>query len=383
MALDRPRLVCAVTRAICERAWGAHIQALVLTGSLARNEGTFVAGREGCLLLGDAEFLVVFGERGPLPTEADVLPVRKRVEEQIARGGVLAEVTLAPVRPGYLRALPPTIFAYELRTCGKTVAGDPTVLLLAPEFSPADIPLEDAWRLLANRIVEQLEGMDELLEGRPTLSPRLHYRTVKLYLDMATSLLVFVGGYAPTYAERARNLAALAAQPNGRTSWPFVLDRFAAVVQTCTEWKLAGATASPDVGRDFWERAVDYAQALWSWELTRLRGSARMPRQAITSRLRGWAHVVRQNGLRRSWSRMPSWATAALRTSPRHAVYATASELLFGLRGSGLTPAARQALLRRLPVTPQSDTKNGSGTWPDVSSDALFNYHRFLVNTRA
>ncbi len=394
-------VICEETARLCLQVYRDRLRAVVLTGSLARNEGTFVKDDLGCLLLGDAEFLLVFGDRAALPTDADRRVIRQEVEERVKRRGLRAEITLTAGRLNYLRHLPPSIFAYELRHRGETVAGDRETLSLIPDFSPADIPLEDAWRLLANRLVEQLEGAHELLEGRPILSPALHYRTVKLYLDMATSLLVFVGGYRPTYRERARNLAVLLDSPSGTSSWPFRLKPFVDDVVACTEWKLGATDLASDVERTFWERAIDHAQVLWQWELARLvdadsgtSAGALMARwmrqQPLGSRARGWAHVVRQHGLRQSWSRLPAWARVALRISPRHSVYATATELLFELRSSALEAARgagdhprRREVMRRLPVAPRSTARNGNRAWTDLAADVLLNYRQFLVNTRS
>lgn len=395
-------VICEEVARLCQQVYREGLRAVVLTGSLARNEATFVKDDEGALLLGDAEFLLVFGNGATLPTSDDLRLIRQQIEERVRRRGLRADITLTAGPEAYLRALPPSIFAYELRTCGETLAGDAGALALIPDFSPADVPLEDAWRLLANRLVEQIEGVPELLERRPTLSPKLHYRTVKLYLDMATSLLVFAGGYAPTYEERARALALLRDAEPSASRAPFALQDFCAEVGECTRWKLGAVDPGGDVPRAFWERAMAHANALWRWELVQLAGDddagapdrtlmARwMRRQPLSARVRGWAHIVRQAGWSSSWSRWPAWARLALRTSPRYAVYATATELLFGLRTSsgaahdgGGANAQDQDVIAQLPVAPRSKAANGGRTWTDIADDVLFNYHEFLVNTRS
>jgi len=394
-------MICETTARLGRQVYHDRLRAVVLTGSLARNEATFVNDGQGWRLLGDAEFMLVFGERDVLPSDADLTVISRKIEERIRRDGVRAEVTLSALGPSYLRRLPPSIFAYELRACGETVVGDTEVLGLIREFTPGDIPLEDAWRMLANRLVEQLESVNELLEGRPTLSSGAYYRTVKLYLDMATSLLVFVGRYAPTYAERAKILASLAEQQGHMTTWPFPLGPFADKVAACTEWKLSTADRGT-VSRAFWEDAVDHARALWRWELARLQGGdangssahvlmARwMQRQPVRDRLRGWAYVIRQNGWHRSWLRWPQWARLALAASPRYSVYAAACDLLFGIRSSESLVAKGsngrsfwEELRRQLPVVTCPGPANGRPPWHDLATDVLFNYRKFLVNTRS
>lgn len=382
----------------CRSAFGDRLRALVLTGSLARDEGTFVKDDSGCQLLGDAEFLLLLEGRAALPTRGALGALARQAEDSVQRCGLGAKISLTAGRLDYLRKLPPSIFAYELRHCGQTLVGPRETLSLIPDFPRGDIPREDAWRLLANRLVELLEGVDEILEAQPVLSPALHYRTVKLYLDMATSLLVFVGGYAPTYAERAATLRTLLASPRP-ARLPFDFARFAADVIRCTDWKLGAAEAGDDVSRAFWARAVDYAHALWRWELAHLVEchdpvsnetlmDLRRRGQPFGERLRGWAHVVRQGGWRDGPSQWPRWARGALRTSPRYAVYAAAAALIFDLRSPHAPAVNRGAEGRRWCVVgetlPFARHLSGRGTLRrSVAADVLLNYHRLLTNTRA
>jgi len=136
----------------CAGEFGSSLQAVILTGSLARGEGTFVEDSEGCRLLGDAEFLLILRAGSRLPREQAVNRVATRIARQLLERGVRGRVELSPAHPSYLRKLRPHIFAYELRACGQVVWGDPGILSLTPVFSPAAIPLEDGWRLLANRV---------------------------------------------------------------------------------------------------------------------------------------------------------------------------------------------------------------------------------------
>ena len=61
MAALSPRpLILDETVALCTQVYKNRLRAIVLTGSVARDEGTFVNTAEGMTLLGDAEFFVVF-----------------------------------------------------------------------------------------------------------------------------------------------------------------------------------------------------------------------------------------------------------------------------------------------------------------------------------
>ena len=382
----------------CLARYGDRLRALVLTGSLARDEATFVREPGGWCLLGDADFLLVLHEGQALPPDGDLRRAADEIEAALASGGVRCHVGLAAVGPVYLRRLPPSIFAYELRACGRVVRGDGAVLRLVRAISMADIPLEDAWRLLANRIVEQLETLADG-PGAGVTSDAGGYRTVKLYLDMATSLLLFAGGYAPTYAERLDNLRRLADGPTPRDAWPFLLGEFAEAVAACTCSKLNGNLPAAPTRRSLWERAVEHAERLWRWELARLTGLGSdasnrqllevwMRRQSRRQRLRGWLSVLRREGWQRSWREWPRWAELALGGSPRYWVYFVAGPLFFSLpallESAGReAPSSHWGAIRRFLPVPEPLPSGGDTAWRELAAAVAWNYSHFLVGTRA
>ena len=391
------QMIVEETIRLCTQVYKNPLRAVVLTGSVARNEGTFVASTDGVNLLGDAEFFVVFHDAFPLPRSADLKVLEEQVEERLRRRRLVANISLSGVQSRYFRGVRPSIFGYELRTCGEVVWGDRDVLRLIPAFGEDEIPLEDGWRLLANRLVEQLEGFDDLSSGRPILSAETHYRTVKLYLDMGTSLLVFSGKYAPTYAERAKALSVLADAIGETPAFP--LARFAQDVAAMTRWKLGSAPPELTSAREFWERAVEYAEQLWCWELARLTGRPAdagvtdlfrtwLQRQPLAARVRGWLYVARREGLRAGFARCPRWLSSAMIGSPRYLVYSIAAPLVFSLRhvnGKRDTVKLNSGTpdrLTRLPVSfPVHARANGLDA--DVVAKLLLeNYRQFLVETR-
>jgi hypothetical protein len=383
-------LICAETRAVCQQTYGQTLRAIVLTGSLARNEATFVERPDGSTLLGDAEFLLVIHSGASLPSVSDAHRMRVEIERRLLRQGLRGAVTVSGVPPSYLHRLRPSIFAYELTACGSVIAGDQSVLNLVHRFPVSEIPLEDAWRLLANRVVEQLETLRELPADETTPLPdAVYYRTVKLVLDMATSLLVFVGGYKPTYTERSVSLRQLA-DSRSAEDWPFPARAFADAVRDCTEWKLSGQSAE-GASRAFWGQAVHYAQALWAWELVRLLKLGNQPpagglmrqwmqRQPVGERVQSWASVLRRSGWLRSLGYWPRWMRLALRGSPRYLVYAAAGDLLFSV--GTVAPATVRRIQRCLPVVSRIPDAAPSGVHL-VAADIRENYYRFLVETSA
>lgn len=152
------RIIAAV-REIVADSFQPGLRSLVLTGSLARDEGTWLHEKDRMRLAGDAEFLAVFAEHARLPSADVVAAVERAVEKRLHESGLEVHIGLSPVGPRYLRSLRPHIFAYELLEHGRVTWGDENILSLAPRFSRADIPLEDGFRLLLNRIIELLEAM--------------------------------------------------------------------------------------------------------------------------------------------------------------------------------------------------------------------------------
>jgi hypothetical protein len=235
--------------------------------TLARGEGTFVRSASGWEARSDAEFLLVFHEGTRLP---DVATLEAEIEQSLLEQGVSCRPELTATHPGYLRGLRPHIFAYELKACGRVLAGDEEILGLVPGFAPEDIPREDGWRLLSNRIVEMLDWPSPLPAPGDPLPDAVAYRTIKLCLDAATSLLLFQGVYAPTYRVRADRLRRLATEEAGEA--PLPLREFATVVEDLTQIKLDGDGTSSRVDWKVWSKVVAWAYALWRFELARLLG---------------------------------------------------------------------------------------------------------------
>jgi len=390
------------TAKLCARYYGRSLRAVVLTGSLARDEATWVRQPAGWKLLGDAEFLLVFEAGAALPPQPAIGLLTDELQGLLRRDGILGRVQLTPAWPEYFTRLEPDIFAYELRACGRVVWGERDVLSLIPSFTPAHIPLEDAWRLLANRMIELLEAVAAIEACTGCIPERVLYCTVKLYLDMATSLLLFAGSYAPTYRERERRVKMLSASARWNGGWPFPLERFAERISVTTALKLDGEwRESAALGWDFWRQGLQYARLLWDWELARLvKGPPAEPslqmmrswmgRQPIARRLRGWMFVWRADGWLRSWRRWPRWARLALGGSPRCRVYSAAyglfcqlPEVLDAGDNKDLPGPLVDELSNALPVL-RGHWRTGSPVpWAWWVNEVTWNYHRFLEPTRA
>ena len=386
------RTICEETVRICSCRYGKSLRAIVLTGSLARDEATLIDEGMHWRLLGDAEFFLVFHDAAHLPSAADAEFEAREVKRALWGHGLIASVGLSPVDGSYFQCLPRYIATYELRSCGRVLWGDQGVLSLVPRFDMTEISLEDAWRMLANRIIEVLEVV-----AQSDHSQNARYRTVKLFLDIATSYLIFAGRYRPTYRLRQRELECMADDPSAQTNAPFPLGPLADRITECTRFKVGGhgMLSSTDM---LLREAVGLAHLLWRWELKRLTGesdeisdgelmSRWMSQQPVRSKLRGWASLLRRSGGHHSWHEWPRWTRLARRASPRYYVYAVASETLFSLRNTdgqhAMTTDEIRNLAQRLPVLKQFGWEPCTQGWQRLISVTSLNYRRLLEDTIA
>ena len=143
----------------------ARLKALILTGSLARNEATWQQTDQGIHFLSDAEFIVIIKDKAEIPSPELVTLVCSGAEEELRNKGVLCKLSFGAVHESFLSSLGETIFGYELLTCGEVLYGDPDLLRKRSRYV-THVSEEDAWRMLANRTVELLEIVAESLEAR-------------------------------------------------------------------------------------------------------------------------------------------------------------------------------------------------------------------------
>jgi hypothetical protein len=390
--------VIAETVCACQRRYGSRLQALILTGSLAREEGTTLVVDGVCRILGDAEFLLIFRRHLSRNALSDLPRLAGSISGALCQHGIACKVDLAAATPRYLRQLPRQIFSYELRHAGRVVWGDAGSLQLAPEFPAAQLDREDAWRLLSNRMVEWLEALARVPNDAPGPGLDLFYSTVKLWMDAATSLLVFLGGYEPSYRARAMRLVSLLAElPR---ALPFSQADFSSGVVAATRWKLAPEPPMAQrAGWEFCSRARRLAAELWCWELGQLSGlnPADTPFGLVrawsrcgsaSARCRAWLRLAREQGWLRSHSDWPHWMRLARDGPPRHWIYGVAAECMMRVddfsviaREGAASPLRMEALRRRLPLPHAPLPTNGS-QWRALACDLAWNYRRFVAKTR-
>ena len=122
------------------------VKALVLTGSIARTQASFVPQGTGWKALGDAEFLLILPSR---TSSACQLNLQRDVDRALLSAEINCDVTISPGTITSLERMEPRIFSYELRTMGRVVWGDPGILARIPNFSASEIERADAWERCA------------------------------------------------------------------------------------------------------------------------------------------------------------------------------------------------------------------------------------------
>jgi hypothetical protein len=292
---------------------------------MARDEATFQSLASGFEVLGDAEFVLVFHN---LPDRAELEQFILDAQKMCAVERIACKIDCSAVRPDYFRKLRPNIYGYELLACGRVCGGDGQAFVQAPRFQVTEIPREDGWRMLCNRLIELLEVFPE--NGS---SSAADYRAVKMNLDLATSILLFAGLYQPGYEERSRIFKKHCPELSERVGTD--LTQFAAELDECTQAKL-GRGPIPRFERLHLQAVLQRALDVCSWELQQMLGKAvvaRDPeelmglwidRQPMRTKLRGWAYVVREQGWLASWAHWPRWSRMSFGASPRYWTYAAA-----------------------------------------------------------
>jgi hypothetical protein len=370
---------------LCAAAAGHKARAIVLTGSMSRGEATLKREGAGWRVLGDATFLVVYDRSVPLR----VAELVRDIEGTLLGQRVSCKVVVVTATAANLRNMRPHIYAYELRERGVVVWGDQEALRLIPRFTASQIPEEDGWWLLCNRMIEQVQAAAEA-DSFDDDCTAVRYRIAKLYLAMAACYLLAIGQYAPSYRDRAARLEQLAASDDD-PPMPIPLRRFSMFVSQCTELKLQGDAVDGPRRFPQWRDAVSDAEVLWRWALGRILGldpqlgrsnllAAVAARQPILARAKGWvrAAYVRPSAACRYALR---WARLAYTMSPRYLVYEVASELFFSTPRPAITPHSLAVMAARLPLPPAEADQQLS--WRAVARLVAHNFDVLVSSSRS
>ena len=311
------------------------VAGVLLTGSFARGEGTIIPDlRTRSRWLSDVECLVVV--RGGIISKPEIRQSMRQIEMDTNsdRGnterGIKVELR-AILTQGMVR-LRPAIFTRELCEHAKLLWGDPAAIPVPRTPSSGEgISKYDAFRLLNNRIIEQIAVRSEYAD-RASDSTAVAYSLTKFWIDLGTSLSVFLGCYQPGYRSRQKPVEdALAAHKEifGAEMCSRLIFRF----RNAMAQKLGQAEfPSGDPAHEFSE-AVEIARATWNWESGQLIGTtaaagdwrgifARLSSlETGAQRIRDWARLLRRP------SRLPALGPRAILAAARAGSLAT---LIYG-----------------------------------------------------
>ena len=262
----------------------------------------------------------------------------------------------------------------------------PAILEQIPNYAASNLSREDAWRMLSNRLVEQMGLEVEIGAGDV-----LRYRSIKLCLDLASSLLVFFGRFEAGYRARLDRMEEFAVTP-GAEQLPIPIAEFLALLRLCTTAKLQAEVVA-DPGAVLAEQVTRWAWQAWLWELERLTGSARgagaeemiraFGRSLGEERLlRGWLFAVRRAGWLHSAPSWTKWLSLLTRKlTPRHAVYLAAyrwRQAQLDANSNGESQPM-EAVCDLLPV----DGTAKLATAAKAARQLVWNYQEFVTETRA
>jgi hypothetical protein len=283
------------------------VAGVLLTGSFARGEGTVIANpATKSRWLSDVECLVVV--RGGIVSTQEIQRSMRQVEHdtnsdcgKAARG---IKVELRAILTEGMQRLRPAIFTSELCEHAKLLWGDPAAVPFPRTRSSGEsISKYDAFRLLNNRIIEQIAVRSEHAD-RTIDRTAVAYSLAKFWIDLGTSLSVFLGCYQPGYRSRQHPIedALLANQEIlGAEMSGVLISRF----RNAMALKLGqGGFPSGELSCEFSE-AVEIARAIWNWESGQLGTSvaardwrgifARLSSlETVAQRIRGWAREFRR-----------------------------------------------------------------------------------------
>jgi hypothetical protein len=370
--------------------------ALILTGSAARDEATFLHTRSGTVWLSDMEFVVIIPDSVSGAKEnTELSRLAARLEQSLREQGTTVSLDLEPTHEQSIGLLPRNLFGYEFRVHGKQLFGARDYLNELPTFTWREIPLEDAWRLLSNRMVEWLNFESK----RSSLSaPEQFYRLTKQYLDLVTSLTLVAGCYSDRYETRAlavagmeewlseklKNVRVKSLLDGAALAWRFKVQPSAPEYLWLQDCEPGDFTTG--LKRAGWAWMADdllaIHSAIWDWELAALSGvQPQSPedmlhaiRKVYGGRqwLRGWARLVLKPYLREGATFFSRAAWLLFVGEPRGLVFWCARLLADGAHRQ--SASTLDTVKKHLPVL----YPGGSTTWEELANQCVRNWNAYL-----
>jgi hypothetical protein len=247
------------------------------------------------------------------------------------RGLKVAVTTMSVNQFSKLR---PSIFNREFLEHGKLLWGNPSGLSMPVWWCSGcrEVPIRDAFRLLNNRIIQQITARMTQEAGKtgPLVA---EYSINKFWIELATSLTVFLGCYRTTYRERQQEIEReLSCRPEvlGTEFSNLLINRLREAMAV-----KFGQTPLPFGGacQERFDEVARVTERIWYWESAHMLG---LPPAGPD-----WKLVMRRLRLiEPSIQRARDWARMLLRDKDlRHLTPYTASTVKAALSGGSLANA--------------------------------------------
>jgi predicted nucleotidyltransferase len=319
-------------------------RAVVLSGSLARGEGTVLYPGTQPAVLSDIDMAVVYRDGGERDRFAPRLTELAREQgRDYRRWGLLAAIDLGAYAlsdlPGQA-ARPGTI---ELKRSGLVIAGDRRVLERLPGFSPQNISADEVLLLCENRLLELLWA-HESMGGEGNSAFAALYAGGKAVLDAALAWLVSRGEMPLSATARLAAMEARDAEERAALG-----EEFLDALRFWTSFKLEpklepvsrryhGYREPCLLAREAWREGATHLLRLYRW----LIGSGQAgeagdvaawrlaaTRAPLRRRLRRWMEAWNEGGERGlDWAGIGGLVGRAGRGTPEHLMGASAAALV-------------------------------------------------------
>ena len=204
-------------------------EAVILTGSFARGEGSVYRLDNVITVLGDIEFLVYY-INATNNIRNDLQKVSEKISSDLRDNNIDCVIDLGYMSDAFFRRARSTIFAVELAECGKVIWGDKDILSTKlHSVSRKKIETMEGLYLLCNRVIEQLGSLDDVVQREGSVE-KAAYAIIKLYIDMPTIILAVIGDFTAGYHARFEKLrneyysVGMDIFNNDRDSWERLLE---------------------------------------------------------------------------------------------------------------------------------------------------------------
>ncbi len=177
-------------------------EAILLTGGFGRGEGSVISSGGNHRPLNDYDLLVACDEG----LRSKLKSVGCRLAGKIG----IDYVDIGPLHPDWFDKLRLTLFAFDVKYGTQTIWGNESLLESIPAFAPSEIPLEEGYQLLQNRIAGLLLGLKPHLfqstQWAESESAFLIHQIAKAAISIGDFRLLSLGDYSCSYKQRLDRL---------------------------------------------------------------------------------------------------------------------------------------------------------------------------------